>query len=95
MDILLMIFVLVCSLIPISIAPIRIGKALFGFVVLFVGIMVQIGGVTLTSLVSNNTTYTIVQTNTTFSFVIFLFMTFGAILSIYAVMAGGNEDDEG
>ena len=94
MEVITILMLVVLTALPLFLVATRISKILFGLVLLTIGIFVQIGGITMTSMLNNATNYTLVQTNTTTSFILFLMLTFGSILSIYASFSEPASDDD-
>jgi hypothetical protein len=95
MDIITIALLIVLPFIALAISSTYWSRVLFGLVVLYIGMMIQIGGITYTPFVNNATNYTIVATNTTVSFILMLLLIFGSILSIIvAVAMRGKEDEE-
>ena len=94
MEIITMVLLVVLTALPLYLVSSRLTKILFGLVLLTVGLFVQIGGITVTPLLHNTTTYTLVQTNTTASFILFLFLTFGSVLAMYTAGTDGGDSDE-
>ena len=81
-----------------TITNVRMTKILLGLVMLVGGILIQAGGLQL-SLLTHNVTYTLLNASAgsptaTVSFVIFLMMTFGAILVMIAAIRGEGDDEE-
>jgi len=94
MEVISIIVLLGLTALPLYIGPTWLSKAIFALVLFVVGLLVQIGGITMTSFLHNTTNYTLVQTGSTVSFMLLLVLTLGSILSIMTLVLQKNENDD-